>query len=525
MTTIELDPEVIEVDEPELIVGSAGGSGDGLWEAWITDLHGTRLATLDAANLRPIDQRLNDMWTTSVEIPKGVAAATEMHRITREVQIARSGRVIMSGPIVGRQATSAPNSPGRTFPVNDVRWYLTRQLRGGAQPWSRNYITNYRFDDGFDRWILTGTGITLDGDSETGTDSMLLADGTATSIAQSVLIDIALKYQVVIEARVKVATGATTGRGLEVEIPGVGGGDSWKVAEVTADTPRDAWTSLTATLNVDGRVGARTLTARIHGVDDGDLRVDRVLVTIFPITSLTESVGPPITQVDIAQEFIDAIIATGRDFNIGVRAEPTGQLIDHTPDEWIDTYVDDLIELWVKRDPGIDWGFEYTPTTRTAVAYFPHQGRDITSDVVTLRLKPAGGDPVNTARYDLDENAVEAVSEVTTKGAGGFRGVFQDPTAWGGMRLQLVQEADEKTPIADLEGLSRKAIRASIGDVRALTALVTDGTLIDLIRLGDRVLVIVDDEDVQINEIYRVVGIELDPKTDNMKLTLNVWPS
>lgn len=524
MTTIELDPEIVEVDEPELIVGSQGGSGDGLWEAWITDLSGTRIATLDRANLRPITQRLNDMWTTAVEIPKGLAVATEMHRITREVQIARSGRVIMSGPIVGRQATSAPNNPTRVFPVNDVRWYLTRQLRGGAQPWSRNFIVNPRFDDGFNRWVLTGTGITLDGDSETGTDSALLADGTATSIAQSVLIDLAIKYQVVVEARVMI-TGGTTGRGLEVEIPGVQGGDGWKAVPVTADIPRGAWTSLTAVLNVDGRVGARTVTARVHGVDGGEIRIDHVAATIFPITSLTESVGPPVTQVDIAQEFIDAILAGGRDFNIGVRAAPTGQLIDHTPDEWVDMYVDDLIDLWVKRDPGIDWGFEYTPTTRTAVAYFPHQGRDITPDVVTLRLKPVGAEPVNTASYDLDENAAEAVSEVTTKGAGGYRGVYQDPEAWGGLRLQLVLEADEKTPIADLEGLSRKAIRASIGDVRALSVVVTDGSLIDVIRLGDRVLVVVDDEDVQINEVYRVIEIELDPRTDNMKLTLNVWPA
>jgi len=165
-----------------------------------------------------------------------------------------------------------------------------------------------------------------------------------------------------------------------------------------------------------------------------------------------------------------------------------------------------------------------TPFTRTFTTFFPRMDRDITPEEVTLRLKAEGDEPRNLSGYKLSEDASKAVSEMTTIGDGDYRGVYQDPEAWGGLLLQQVQKAPEGTPLADLEGLSRKALRASVGDVQALQVDVSDGELIDVVRLGDRVLCVIDNLADQVNEVYRVVERDIDVATDSMTLTLNLEP-
>lgn len=505
-----------------LTVGTASTS-DGAWEAFVTDRDGTIQATLDRVNLGKIKERLNALPTLSLDVPKAFADAVEVERVTREVQVYRSGgNPKFVGPILQRSADSGDGKMGHG--ASGVGWYLTHRLRGGYVPWSRNYIVNPRFDDGFDRWTLTGTGITLDGDSETGTDSALLADSAGSSIKQTVLIDLATKYQAVVEARVKLSASATTGRGLEVSVPGVFSGDTFRAAPVTAATPNGAWTTLLCVMNIEGRVGARAMTVEVFDTVGDDIRVDHVSVTIYPITSLPESSPPPATQVDQAQIIRETIQATNRDLYLGVSCPDTGVLVDYKPDDDVDRTAAEIVDRYVKREGGLEWGIVATPTTRTFTTYYPRQGRDIDPAEVTLRLKAEGLEPRNCSDYRLSEDATEAVSEMTTLGDGDYRGVYQDPDAWGGLLLQAVQSAPQGTPLADLEGLSRKSLRTSVGEVQALQVTVTDGDLIDTVLLGDRVLTVIDDLAVQVNEVYRVIERELDPATDTMVLTLNLEP-
>ena len=524
-----------------LDVGAAA-SDDGTWSALVCERDGTVVAplavymvasdTYRGLNIGKIKERINGGSTLSpLSLPKAWADLDEAQLVAREIQVYRSGVLQFVGPILDLQADSG--SGQLTGSAVGVEWYLRRRLRGGYVPWSRNYIVNPRFDDGLARWITTGSGVSLDAESETGTDSAKLADGTTSSIAQTVRIDIAVRYQAVIEARVKLSAGAT-GRGLEVSVPGVGGGDTFRAAPITGATPVGAWTTLTAVAEIEGRVGARDLTVEVFSASGGDVKVDRVSVTIFPITSLPESSPAPVAQKDQAQVIRETILATNRGLNLGVSCPDTGVLVDYEPDEDVDRFASEIVDRYVKREGGVEWRIVATAATRTFTTYHPRMGVDHDPEDVTLRLVAEGLEPRNCADYRIGWDGSEAVSEVTTVGEGDYRGVFQDPEAWGGLLLQSVQQAPEDTPLADLEGLSRKALRAAADDVQSLSVTVTDGSLIDVLTLGDRVLVVVDDRvetapdvfsGIHVNAVYRIVEREMDPATDNMVLTLNVEPT
>lgn len=525
--------ETITWGEPVAVLGvGAASTEDGIWSALVCERDGTVVTPLSlyrvdtdtyrGLNLGKIKERINGGTTLSpLSLPKAWADLDEAALVERELQVYRSGVLQFVGPILDLQADSKAGDLDGS--ATGVEWYLRRRLRGGYVPWSRNYIVNPRFDDGFARWIQTGTGISLDGDSETGTDSALLDDGSSSSLAQTVLIDIAVRYQAVVEARVKVSATAT-GRGLEVTVPGVGGGDTFRSAPITSATPVGAWTSLTVFVEIEGRVGARDLTAEVFSATGGDVKVDHVSVTIFPITSLPESSPAPVPQVDQAQVIREAILAANRGLNLGVDCPDTGQLVDYQPDEDVDRFVSEVIDRYVKRENGVEWRIVATPATRTFTTYYPRMGVDHDPAEVTLRWVPEGDEPRNCSSYRIGWDGSEAVSEMTTVGDGDYRGVYQDPDAWGGLLLQSTQQAPQGTPLPDLEGLSRKALRAAADEVQALSVTVTDGALIDVLKLGDRVLVVIDDLGVQVNAVYRIVERELDPSTDNMTLTLNVEP-
>ena len=526
MADIDFAPDLEEIvwGEPSAVLDvGAASTDDGVWEAFAVERDGTVVAALERINLKRISERINAVPTLTFEVPLANPDSGEVDLVAREIAVYRSGgNPIFVGPILQRGADSG--SGAADYSAAGVGWYLTRRLRGGYVPWSRNYIVNPRFDDGFDRWLLSGTGISLDAESETGTDSAELADSMGASIRQSFMVDIAVKFQLVVEARIKLGASATTGRGLEVSVPGVQGGDQFRSVPVTEATPNGAWTTLLGVLQVEGRVGSRTVTVEVFDVDGDVVKVDHVSATIFPITSLPESSPAPVPQVDQAQVIRETIMAVNRGLHLGVSCPDTGQLVDYEPDGDVDRYADEIVRRYSDREHGVDWSIEATPFTRTFTTHYPRMGRDITPEEVTLRVVAEGLEPRNLSGYRLAEDASKAVSEVTTVGDGDYRGVYQDPEAWGGLLLQSTQKAPEGTPLADLEGLSRKALRSSLDDVTALTVTVSDGELIGTVRLGDRVLVVIDHLAVQVSAVFRVVARDIDVPTDSMQLTLNVEP-
>ena len=437
------------------VVATAGGTGP--WTGYITDRYGTIAATIDGPTLAPINRRRNAPRISGFTLPKSltaIAAAAEL--VTAQLQIYRGNSLRFWGPILTDEAAT---SDGR-MPYGALGFlseFATR-LVGGAQPWSRNYLQNHRFDDGLDRWTPTGSDIAVDTSTyETGSKAIRFDDAASSMISQSVLIDIAVDFQAVVDVRVRADSDVTTGRGLEVTVPGVQGGTGFRAVRVDDTTPRNTWTTLRAVLDVEGRVGARTLTVDIHGAADGSQWADNASVTIYPITSLADDQPPP----DPPQEDLGVIVsrlvqATNTGLNVGVDSPPVGVLFPSTWADWVDKKVPEVLELLTGREDSIDVLEVFTPTSRTVRTRLSTAGRDWLPEELTLTC------PGNLMSLRRKRNGTDAASEVTMLGDGGYRGVARDEEAFGGLLRQKVIKAPAGTPLGDLEGRARKELRTSV---------------------------------------------------------------
>lgn len=519
--TITLEAETSTLEwvpaEADVVVGT--GTAGGAWTAKIVDRYGVELVALPQVNLGKISRRLNQEAVTGFTLPRKLVDAYDaIDLLEAQLQVYRGESLRFFGSVQTEPGTATDKGEvpfGAAGPWSEFRY----RLMGGWSPWSRNYLQNYRFDEGLARWIPTGTVSADTGTFETGSQSALM-EGSTSSIAQSFLVDIALKFQLVVTARVRVGASASAARGLEVAVPGVQGGDGFRAAPITAATPKGTWTTLTTVLNVEGRVGARSATVSVFGADGDDVNVDRIEATIYPITALSESQpsDDPATE-DMGVVIAQLIQSTNTGLNVGVDSPETGVAVAYTPDEWIDKSADEIMRIFTGREEGIEFVEVWTPTSRTIRARL-ELGVDWVPEDLTLSC------PGNLTRLERSRNATDAVTEVTMIGDGGYRGVARDETAFGGLLRQKVMRAPSGVPIGDLEGRARKELKAS---VEAVTAIKATMTMADFVAsgldIGDRVVTLADADALQEDSVCRVVAIEEDPVKDLAELLLNPVPA
>ena len=496
------------------VTGTIGGTGP--WTGYITDRYGNIAATIDGPTVAPIVRRRNTARSSGFTLPKGLTATAEAAElVTAQLQVWRGNSLRFWGPIFTDEASTGDGA----MPYGALGFLaeFSTRLVGGAQPWSRNYLDNPRFDEGLDRWTPAGAGIEVDTDVyETGSKSVRFDDAPTSKISQSVFIDVAIDYRAIIDVRVRVDSDVTTGRGIEVTVPGVQGGTGFRAVRVDATTPRDTWTTLRAEVDIGGRVGARTVTVDIYGASDGSMWVDNASVTIYPVATYTDLFPP----ADPEQEDLGVIVsrliqATNTGLNIGVDSPTTGVPVPSPWPDWVDKRVPEVLDLLTGREDSIDVFEAFTATSRTVRTRLTNAGRVWTSGELTLAC------PGNLLSLKRKRNGTEAVSEVTMLGDGGFRGVARDEAAFGGLLRQKVMRAPAGTPLSDLEGRARKELRTSVQAVTTYEAVAPMQLLIDHpLEIGDRVLVQADSLALQVDTVCEVDGIEEQPVGDRCAFTL-----
>lgn len=518
--TIVLDVETSAIEwtgaEVDAVVGT--GTASGPWTAKVVDRYGTVLATLPRAEIAKVARRINQHGVAGFALSRLDATAYDAIDLAAcELQVFRGESLRFWGPILTEPSTSTEEGMV-SFGAAGFWSHFGYRLVGGWTPWSRNYIQNYRFDDGLARWVPVGDASVDTVVFETGSKSALL-EGDAASVSQSFNVDLAIKFQLIVAARVRVGSGITSGRGLEVSVPGVQGGDQFKAAPITSATPRNTWTTLTAVLNVEGRVGARTASVALFGASGDDVNVDNVTATIYPITALIESQPADPETDDMGTVISQVIQATNTGLNVGVDSPVTGVMVPYTPAEWVDKTTEEVVRIFEGREDGIDFAEVFTPTSRTIRTFYPRQGVDWDPGDLTLSC------PGNLTKLKRSRNGTDLVSEVTMIGDGGYRGVARDENALGGLVRQKVMRAPAGVPIGDLEGRARKELRLTVDAVTAIEAEMTmDAFLASGLDMGDRVLVEADADALQVDTICRLVAIDEDPKSDRAGLVLNPEP-
>ena len=166
---------------------------------------------------------------------------------------------------------------------------------------------------------------------------------------------------------------------------------------------------------------------------------------------------------------------------------------------------------------GFDWQVD---TGRVFRTYAPRRGVDRSA---TVTLQPG----VNIASYELDEDGASTSTAVTVVGDqdGAVR---EESTAvntadLSGIVLQDVVPAAPGTTVEMLAPQAADRLSRARRLVR-LPSVTTYPGAVDLIGLldpGDVVTVTINDGDVQLSGPYRIVRIQLDPRTDTLQLTLN----
>lgn len=508
--------EVVQWSEPTAVLSVGGVVTTDGWRAWVTEIDGTQVEEVIGCNLGTISEKLSSTASFDLSVPKASAVAAEMSRVTREVQVYRNGgNPLFVGPFLQRSASSNAGEMG--ISCADVSWYLTRRYGSGFD--TGNLLINPAFNDDFARWTKSGA-VSLDSEHETGSQSAKFTGTASSYLRQTVQFTPKGRYRALLEARVKVSAGS--GSGWELSVTSRDSGTSGTTLISAAGSGEWEWVS--ALVDVEEPASPSGLTAEVYDLGNSStLLIDRM--AMYQLGFGTDDIAEtdPYTQAGDQTDAIRGLIQDRNSgINLGVSAPVTDQLVMWQPQVDADRDTLEVIDRYVKRDGGVEWYVAYTPLTRTFTVEHPRMGRDIPPEEVTLELgyAPAG----NLSGYSLTENATAAVSYMTTLGDGPYRGVSSDLTAWGGLKLEGQQQAPAGTDRHDLIGWSARALRLSTGETEVLTVDVFDGDLIDVIRLGDRVTVVIDDWDVQVDGIFRVVERKLIPKTDSMVLTLNPEP-
>lgn len=449
---------------------------------------------------------------------------TKIPRVTSEIQIVWEGRVVHWGPVVG---IKSPLGAARaSITVADPQWYFGRRLTDSTESvWSRNFVSNPRFDQGFSNW--TNSGGALDtGVKETGTQSVLLETGD--DIQQTVQVGLTPSWRGLARARVWVEAAAVGGE-FRLERSDLVQ-TIRAAAQVDAETPRDQWTWLTIDLVVSnpGPLPA-LLDLRVDGPDSGgDLWLDRIELQASP-----ESLGIPgaaqRVQIMNPSDAAASLIATGGEgVNIAAIVDESSVLagVDAVWLQRGDMFVSEAQRSLSDRDGGLEFRTVYSLTTR-AVEALELVGVEHDPADVTLRVNTGTGAPTNgnATSLDLDGGVANPTTRVRARSEEGFFDEASDPAAWGGLVLEDVVQVPLGIGLRDLGKFANARLMDSEGLTNGLRLELSDLSLVSTLRRGDRVKVTVNDGPDVVDALHRIESITYKPGVSAapVEVDLTVW--
>lgn len=509
-------PEVtVEASSPTFGIPAGLGVPGAGWQAFVVDQYGAMVSALPVTSWGALVERRGEASTMSLGIPW--AHVDDAPIITSEVQVYRDEKLMFWGVPVQRQWGAADSMV--SVALVDLSWWLTRRLC--TQDALEDLVRNGGFEVGLTRWSKNNA--TVDATVfDTGTQSAKLTS-LSSHITQQTTVDRAGTYAVSARVRVDNATFVGVGpeSGLEVgamAYTGVGGGrDVYAYGYVTGSTPRDQWVTLagTVTLATDG---PWTLFWKIHGID-GDLNVDNVHVRPYRIPRRTEAAGifapEDIPQTDTGRLARQLVTGALVDLNFSVMGSDSGIEIDDEVGAWDGVYAWEALDVLRRIEFPIDWSLLITPTTRTIRIWTPATARN---GLHAITLDP---DKVSSSSGTDDGATARTVAWVI--GDGGFS-VSVDAGGWDGLRIDEVVRAPTGTPVAELDGVGRSHLGASLGRVQSLSVTTHEGAveMIDTIQVSDRLLVDATVAGLADAGAWDVSARSIDPASDRMTLTMGL---
>lgn len=528
---------------------------------------GTKLAALDNAEVSDITWVLNGADTAEFTMPAEDTNNAHIKTAEREVQIWRGPDLMFWGVVVRAKG----NQQIVTYQCVDLSWYFTRRVVGAPET---NYITNGSFEAGFESWIPAtyaptepGEGrntdywvqeirdnIAIDGSKslyQWGTPGTFFGIKCAQMFEWTVDANLSpegdtwnlvawcyIPSEEWVRARITPYTweGYTAPTGISFVrlyrdqyrthyVPGVGtrtDNEDIELVRMTIDesTPKDTWVRLEAPLTQPVVPGQAEIILVLLETPIGGIYWDNI--------SLVRNERLYYNNVDQAT-IIQGLVqhaqnpAVGKsDLNIGTNCPPTGVLRTRIYEYFNHQPISECIDEWPGLWDGMDWSIELTQTTRTFTSWYPRKG--------TRKPKYALVLGKNIARVEMavdGEQTSNRIIVMADKGEGAAReeAVSTDAsTLTDGLILEKVYTGTPGASVNTLQAQADRGLRRYKDPVKTptLTTFPVDGDeLLGMIVPGDVVPVDVRFGWFDMNEDYRIVKMSLDPRTEQLAITVN----
>lgn len=501
------------------------------YAARIVERDGTVVRTISGANVEKVTRELlgygQIVWSYPKYDPAGhTGQGADVVPLEREVQILRDGSIWAWGVILDPTGASSDGALRMTSP--GVAWLFTR--RNIDKPIT-NHLVNGNFETGdLTGWAALGSGITATVISSprrrggyavrleqptVGEDSHL--DQTITWTAGGIgdLVTIVGWYY--IEDWDGPAVDA---RGLYVEAIDTGVVQTTSIATIDDASPQGSWQRLEITIWVPPNL---TWDLNVRGYAVKSIVWDEFQAVAMESLSALPGGTDIATLFEEIVQFVQDPANDKDDLSIGTDVTATGVLLEDKAWQFANHVpADQAIAELVEFDAGLDWSIELadgTPCTKTATTFFPRKGTDRTGDL-DLLYGPGG----NIASYRLPGGAAAAVeTNVTIMGDGDGpdreEGHATDLTHVD-VVLQGVHSARRGTTIDLLDPIAEDRVAHTARLVRFLTVVVVGEDAITTLVEGDSVTVTIDDGNVQILGLFRILTIEHDCRAETLTLTL-----
>jgi hypothetical protein len=520
------------------------------------------------AVIESVSWELNGIGACDFSVPVMDDAAAFIKIPEREVQVWRGNHLLWWGVMVRAVADGATVK----LQCQDLRWYLTRRFFGKADR------TNYLFDPSFEGDGTPAPGGTvwnmgfrnplepLTGRNpafwlfEYRTDKVMLGnrslymeqldatrpkygiaagqqflytiddevdpEGTEWTFAVWVYI-VSSKWrgvhlegggdgiQLVRYSTTETVTITPEGGGTPVVFPAPIEGTG---APIDENTPQDTWVRLECTLRQPFKAGEAEWIQVGVNCPNGAMYVDAASFTLSEKTAFYDKDQAEIISgiLDHAQDpaYYKSPLNFDKDLPL------TGVI--RTREYWHSDHqvIGDAIDEFHALDQGVDTDIVITADTRTFTLYYPRKGIERADLVLEL------GKNIETyvVNYVGDETASSVV--VLGDGSGSDReegGAYDLDALEDGLMLERVFNAKPDSHIRTLDDQAARGLQRLRRPVVVPDITTYEGStrLIGVLQTGDVVPVRISRGFVQINDLYRIVGIKLDPKTERLTYSIN----
>lgn len=498
----------------------------------ICDVTGAKYAELDNAVVTSVKWELNSDHSATFVIPSIDPKIVECKVPNREVQIWRGRSLIWWGILV----RASSNQVTTEFQCQGLGWYFKKRVFGPIP--KTELMPNGGFELGTSGWnpeSVGGKSFSYFGVVKSPVFSGLRAlrlssantSGSDLWARRSILYNVPLSADrpdtvtVVAWCFVSAFTApAANSRGLWVDVRDSGNTVLYSQAytTITSGTPKGKWIRFEASVKVQPRSATQRINVRLYVPANGTVYWDDVSVSADLRLGYKDAEQSAIFRGIVSHA--QSTTYGKSDLNITPQSMPSASPVKRSREYLFYNHgvIHDALDEFPTLAYGMDWDISYTTTGRFITSYYPTKG--VYRNNVVLELGR------NIAEYQVDVDGETTANKIGVvaagEGADREEAGSTDTSTMNGLVLEKVYNATPGSAPQSLKaqadrGLARYRQPVTIPQV---TTYEGAGALLGAIVVGDTCRVNIVHGWINVNAVYRVLAIDLNPANEAITFTL-----